>query len=150
MSFEEAQAVAPAPVKSVLPEIMMAVVITVLLLVLVVIFLRFLRRLVKRVGRQKFILLCGVLILVLCGLFPPWQYTADHNGNGGFHARKSAGYSLIVCPPAPEHSGVAFGVQLDFGRLFLEWAALAAVTGMGWLLFVKRPTTPPATGNPKN
>ena len=90
----------------------------------------------KESPEKRLIKWAGIVFVASC-LFPPWQYTADHNGNGGFHARKSAGYSLIVCPPAPEHSGVAFGVQLDFGRLFLEWAALAAVTGMGWLLFVK-------------
>ncbi|HKW28239.1 MAG TPA: hypothetical protein VJT54_02820 [Verrucomicrobiae bacterium] len=107
----------------------------------------------------------AALVFITSCLIPPWQFTADRNGNAGFHTRKPAGYSLVFVPPTnPESidgSTLWFGVQIDFGRLFLEWAALAAVTGMVWILVVKpawprddkanRPQkfTPP-TGNPEN
>lgn len=94
-------------------------------------------------------------------LFPPWQYTADRNGEDGYHSRKPAGYALIFNPPKPQSDYSAFGIKIDFGRLSLEWAALAAVTGIVWVLAVKlawsrsdkasRPQnlTPP-NGNPEN
>ncbi len=91
---------------------------------------------IKRIGAKN-ILLCGAVAFILCGLFPPWQYTADRNGEYGFHSSKPAGYSLIFHPPKPQDNGAAFGVKIDFGRLLLEWAALAAATGMVWVLVVK-------------
>jgi len=149
---------ATAPDKSALPEIIMVVVLIVFLLIAGVIFAR---RVMKRIGAQKFILLCGILMVVLCGLFPPWQYTADRNGAYGYHSRNPAGYQLLFSPPTNPDRSVGHGVQIDFGRLFLEWAAMAAVTGMVWVLVVK-PAKPrddkanppqksnPPTSNPEN
>ena len=97
-------------------------------------------------NEKRFVIFMAVLFILSC-IFPPWQYTTDRDG---YHSRKPAGYSLLLDPPRNPDLYSGSGVQLDFGRLFLEWAALAAVTGMGWLFVVKRPTTPPATGNPKN
>jgi hypothetical protein len=55
-----------------------------------------------------------------------------------YHSRKPAGYALIFYPPKPQADYAAFGVKIDFGRLFLEWAALAAVTGIVWV-FISKP-----------
>jgi hypothetical protein len=63
---------------------------------------------------KRFIIIMAVLFILSC-LIPPW--------------RNPARYSLLF--------DTSTGVQIDFGRLFLEWAALAAVTGMVWLLVVK-------------
>lgn len=106
--------------------------------------------------------LFALAALILTCLFPPWLYTFDAQAT---HSRKPAGYSLLFSPPTnPDSTGEDarfFGVQLDFGRLFIEWIALAAMTGTGWLLVVKpawlrdgntnRPQnfTPPS-GNPRN
>ena len=105
---------------------------------------------------KRFVVFMAVLFIVTC-LFPPC-YTYDGEGA---HSRKSAGYHFIIDPPPPQSTDETSGVQIDFGRLFLEWAALAAVTGIVWVLAVKpawsrgdkasRPQnlTPPP-GNPEN
>jgi len=109
----------------------------------------------------KRILKWAAVVFVASCLIPPWQFTADRNGSYGYHSRKPAGYSLLFVPPTNPNESVWNGVQIDFGRLFLEWAALAAITGTVWMLVVKpawlhddkanRPQkfTPP-TANPEN
>lgn len=110
---------------------------------------------------KKKILLIAATLFALAGIIPPWQFTADVNGKDGFHSRQPAGYALIFDPPDNPNRSVGHGVQIDVGRLFLEWAVLAVATGMVWVLVVK-----PAwacdeksisskefiapTGNPKN
>jgi len=115
----------------------------------------------KQPNRARTLCLTAIGVFILTCLVPPWQYTADRNGNGGFHSRKPAGYSPIFSPPAPENVGVSYGVKIDSSRLFIEWAALAAVTGIVWMLVVKpawprddKATRPqifiPPNGNPEN
>ena len=91
---------------------------------------------------KRFFTVVASLFILSC-LFPPWQGTVDTTAfsrGGGFgsepgvHSRKPAGYSLLFDPPTQSADS---GVQIDFGRLFLEWAALATVTGMVWVLVVK-------------
>jgi len=78
---------------------------------------------------KRFITFMAVLLILTC-LFPPWQFTADRNGEDGFHSRKPAAVSFLLTPPINPARTVGNGVQIDFGRLILEWVALAAVTGM--------------------
>jgi hypothetical protein len=85
---------------------------------------------------KRFITFMAVLFILTC-LFPPWQFTADRNGKDGFHSRKPAEVSFLLTPPISPDRTVGNGVQIDFGRLILEWVALAAVTGMVWLFVVK-------------
>jgi hypothetical protein len=98
-------------------------------------------------------------MFILACLFPPWLYSL--NGPNGIHSRKPAGYYFIAKPPAPESSYPTYGVEIDLTRLAIEWAALAAITGMVWVFVVKPPwlrddkaNRPqkfiPPTGNPKN
>lgn len=96
------------------------------------------------------ILIAALAVFILTCLFPPWQHTYRYGTS------EPAGYSLIFIPPSGGGS-----LQVDFGRLFIEWAALAAITGIVWLFVVQpswtrddksnRPqkfTLPP--GNPQN
>lgn len=113
---------------------------------------------------KKKILIVAATLFVLTSIVPPWQYTEDRNGESGFHSKKPAGYSLILAPPEPERGSFRseyYGVQIDFGRLFLEWAVLAVATGIVWVLIVKPTWTRDEktisgekfiapTGNPKN
>ena len=106
---------------------------------------------------KRFLAAVASLFIFSC-LIPPWQYTVDRYG---LHSRNPAGYSLLIAPPINPDRTVGSGVQIDFGRLFVEWAALATVAGVAWLFAVKpmwprddkanRPQkfTPP-TGNSKN
>lgn len=100
---------------------------------------------VKRTMKTKLII-TALCAFILTGLFPPWQYTTNKDSvNGhqfvppsqGVHSRKPAGYSLLFTPPVNPDGSPGNGVQIDFGRLFLEWALLAAMTGMAWILVVK-------------
>ena len=73
------------------------------------------------------------------------------------------GYGLVFNPPHQEAHSYEYSVapavyaQIDFGRLFLEWAALAALTGMVWMIVVKPARThddkanqsPQSTGKPE-
>ena len=79
---------------------------------------------------EKNIFISAAALFVLTCLIPPWQYTADRNGEYGFHTRKPAGYSLIFSPPVPENKRFFFGVGIDSSRLFLEWAVIGVVTGL--------------------
>jgi hypothetical protein len=67
---------------------------------------------------RRFIVSIAALFLLTC-LFPPWQYI--HGG--------AAGYGLVFDPPKREDS-----VQIDSGRLLIEWAAVAGSTGLIWIL----------------
>ena len=84
---------------------------------------------------KKILKLAAVLFVASC-LLPPWQYTEDRNGTGGYHSRKPAGYSILFNPP---ETGRFYwdGVQIDFGRLFLEWTAIVGLTGVIWM-FAKK------------
>jgi hypothetical protein len=96
------------------------------------------------------LIITALVAFILTGLIPPWQYTTDKGSVNGFkqgfgyvppsqgvHSRKPAGYSLLFTPPANPDGSAGNGVQIDFGRLVLEWAVLAAITGMVWILVVK-------------
>jgi hypothetical protein len=90
----------------------------------------FARRFSKKLGVQKFILLCGSFMFVLCGLFPPWL---DISNQG--HTRSTA-YSFILSPPATARG--SYGVELDISRLVVEWLCILAVTGVAWIIFVPK------------
>ena len=95
------------------------------------------------------LIITALVAFILTGFLPPWQYTTDKDSvNGtagtfgarpaqGVHSRRPAGYSLLFTPPANPDGSPGNGVQIDFGRLALEWAVLAAITGMVWVLVVR-------------
>lgn len=100
---------------------------------------------------QTKLIIAALGVFILTGLFPSWQFTTDKDSvNGGkssafsyeppsqgVHSHKPAGYSLLFTPPANPDGSEGNGVQIDFGRLSLEWAVLAAITGIVWMLVVK-------------
>ena len=72
--------------------------------------------------KQKKVLVCGLFVFALCGMFPPWL---DSYGN-------TEGYHFLLTPDLD---------KLDSTRLGVEWLCVAALTGAAWLL-----TATPATG----
>lgn len=78
--------------------------------------------------KQRKIVIVGVVLFILMGLFPPWTYTLDAQS---IHREKPAGYALIISPPGPEKNAPAFGVKIDISRLIVQWLVLAATTGLG-------------------
>ena len=116
---------------------------------------------IKTIPTNRIVKLAAILFVASC-LVPPWQFTFDKSGD---HSRNPAGYSFLIFPPSnpaaigkpansnrygfpdslsspweyypPPVINPSYGVQIDFGRLFLEWSALAAVAGMFWALVIK-------------
>jgi hypothetical protein len=95
---------------------------------------------------QTKIIIAALCAFIFTGVFPPWQFTTDKDSvNGGkyeppsqgVHSRKPAGYSLLLTPPVNPDGADGNGVQIDLGRLVLEWAVLASITGAVWILVVK-------------
>ena len=106
-------------------------------------------RLKQRLGAQKFILLCGAIAFVWCGLFPPWLYTYYQTGTrdfAGMRSQTDAGYFFILAPPRPLDRHQAYGVKLDTGRLLIEWACILAISGAAWVIFRTQKTA--AAGAP--
>jgi hypothetical protein len=86
--------------------------------------------------RQRIVILAGLGAIVLMGAFPPWVYT--FLGDGGGFSEESAGYHFVASPPGKQKPYPAFGVRLDVARLLVQWAIVAAITGIG-LLFPSKP-----------
>lgn len=92
------------------------------------------------------ILVAGALLFLLSGLFPPWVYTYDRNGDAGGHTQKPAGYKFIFSPPSPEthpqYSGlnIFFGVRVDFSRLLIQWSTIGGL--VGFCLFLSSNSKP--------
>ena len=54
-------------------------------------------------GKQRKIVIVGVVLFVLMGLIPPWTYTLDAQS---IHREKPAGYALIISSPGPEKNAL--------------------------------------------
>lgn len=76
-------------------------------------------------NKQRIILIIGVLLFALMGLFPPWINTLY----GEIHQVLPAGYAFIASPPNPKF--LDGGVSLDISRLVVQWFILIVVTGFG-------------------
>ena len=102
-------------------------------------------------SKQVKILIGGLIVFVLIGLFPPWIQYVDLGGSEGSYRKieRPAGYGPIFLPPLPEQSKkILFpflhedllgliGVRLDIHRLFIQWLILIALTSCILLLFHK-------------
>jgi hypothetical protein len=81
------------------------------------------------------IVFAGLAFIVLSCLFPPWVNVLDIPYHA--HQRTPAGYEFILTPPEP--LGGRWSIQIDMNVLFVEWIAVAALTGVIWLVVVKPP-----------
>ena len=87
---------------------------------------------------QRGMILAGIAVIVLMGLFPPWTYTFKASG---IYSEESAGYSFIAFPPSRKRERPAHGVKIDMSRLLLQWGVTIASSGFGVLATVKRKNT---------
>ncbi len=94
-------------------------------------------------SRSRRILVLGAaVVLLITVLTPPWQKSLPTAS--GNKITEPLGYSLLLVPPAYQNDPKLArfdvpgrstrGVQIDFGRLLLEWAAIGLVVGILWLL----------------
>ncbi|MBI4539488.1 MAG: hypothetical protein HY704_08270 [Gemmatimonadetes bacterium] len=77
--------------------------------------------------KQKIALWVGITLVALMGLVPPWKVMRPRGG--GAYLMQSLGYA----PLFSQHG------QIDFGRLFVQWAVVAVVTGGLVLTFSEPP-----------
>lgn len=79
---------------------------------------------------QKKILIAGIIIILVCCLFPPWVRTYKAQST---YSERSAGYALIISPPRTRNS-MRFGIKLDTSRLLLQLFIVSIATGAGVLI----------------
>ena len=79
---------------------------------------------------QKKILITGIVLIIVCCLFPPWVRTYRASLT---YSERSIGYSLIISPPKVG-ARLNLGVKLDSSRLLLQIFIISLATGAGVLL----------------
>jgi hypothetical protein len=88
--------------------------------------------------RQKVVILAGLFVFVLAGLFPPWSFQIRFSGR---MQAGSLGLSLLFSPPdapMPSLRGMT-AITLDSSRLFVEWIVIVVVTCTClWMAKVKK------------
>jgi hypothetical protein len=110
----------------------------------------------KKTMKTKILIVALGVFLLTC-LFPPWLNVLDVPYRA--HQRTPAGHEFIFAPP--DSKGGAWSVEIDLKTLFVEWAALAAITGAVWIVVVKPswlrddkanrpPKITPPPGNPES
>ena len=78
---------------------------------------------------QKKIFIAGIIIILVCCLFPPWVRTYKAKST---YSERSAGYALIISPPRT--GNIRFGIKLDTSRLLLQLFIVSIATGAGVLI----------------
>jgi hypothetical protein len=71
--------------------------------------------------KQRKILLIGLAVFLLIGLYPPWTetyYSAKYN------SEQPKGYSLIFSPPT---TYLPQGIKIDVTRLVVQWILAGGV-----------------------
>ncbi|MGC8493360.1 MAG: hypothetical protein ACP5SH_16655 [Syntrophobacteraceae bacterium] len=80
-----------------------------------------------QVAVQRSVVLCGLVVIIIMGLFPPWS-------RFGLNVDQvNAGYACLFSPPVSTYSQ---SVQVDMTRLLMQWA-LVALSVAAILLFLK-------------
>jgi hypothetical protein len=87
--------------------------------------------------KSQRLLLVGLAIAVLMGVFPPWT-EALHFEN--IHAESPLGYAFILSPPK---AVVPYTVRIDIIRLLLQWTVVALAVGGGLVYFQTTDRPPP-------
>lgn len=85
--------------------------------------------------KQRKVVIVGIVLFILMGLFPPWTYTLSAHS---IKREKPAGYALIISSPEPEKNSMVFGVKIDVPRLIIQWIVLVATTSFGVLIANQR------------
>ena len=69
---------------------------------------------------QRIAILCGLVVMVVAGLFPPWRAVLDTEQ---LYQESDARYAPIYDPPTP---GMGRSVHIDFARLSVQWVVHSA------------------------
>ena len=80
---------------------------------------------------RKKIISVAVVIIILMGVFPPW---VEKFKMKDFQLERPLGYAFIFSPP--ETTNNAYGLSIDFSRLFLQWGIVILVASL--FIFLSR------------
>jgi len=75
--------------------------------------------------KQKIVILAGFLIIVIMGLFPPWNHKIYITTKR--YIETYAGYGLIFSPPSTEE-GEFWIARIDVVRLLFQWILVGIIT----------------------
>lgn len=85
---------------------------------------------------QLRVILAGLVVIIIMGIFPPWNYTLESQE---VNLLRPAGYAPIFSPPEPPAfiaKTEVYGMHMDVGRLLIQWVLVGlAVTVI--LLFLR-------------
>ena len=81
--------------------------------------------------KQKKLIVVGVAIIILMGLFPPWKYTFNYKTA---FSEEPAGYGFLLSPPKKKEESVTHGIELDMTRLCVQWIIVSLAAGLGVFL----------------
>ncbi len=115
--------------------------------------------------KQRRVILCGFVVILLMGIFPPWKmYVANpiYGGEslspiGKWAFEDDAGYAWLFTRPSqiPEvrqHNAsdetIIRGVRVDTSLLLCQWFLVSAITGIIVMFSGDRPRVP--TDKPDN
>jgi hypothetical protein len=83
--------------------------------------------------KQKYILLVGLFIFALMGLFPPWDFIFEVSV---VVVNRSGPYAFIFSPPTYNPYGVEATPRIDTFRLIVQWAIVVGVCS-GSFIFLR-------------
>jgi len=110
-------------------------------------------------AKQKWVLEAGIVVAVLIGLYPPWQFVVHWRTS---EVPRQGPYGLLFDSPQPPTKTGPFGgvedavtgwpitsveTRLDTQRLAVEWITLIFVVS-GLLLLFRSPSGRPSASNP--
>ena len=76
--------------------------------------------------RQTRALICGAVVFLWMGLFPPWEQL--FMGPLGNPYVRQAGFDFILSPPDAFQNEYYLGATVNWTRLFILWAIVGALT----------------------
>jgi hypothetical protein len=88
---------------------------------------------------QKKVIIVGLVLIVLMGLFPPWIHTFNVKA---VNIERAGNYGFMFSPPPPERNlsflnEKLWGVRLDVSRLLIQWI-LVVVIVCGLVVLLKK------------
>ncbi len=87
---------------------------------------------------QKRVIMAGLVVIVLMGLFPPWVHTVHVKE---LKIDRAGSYGFLFSPPAPDQNNFPWknmwGVHLDVSRLLMQWI-LVVIIVCGLVFFLNK------------
>jgi hypothetical protein len=87
---------------------------------------------------QKKVIMAGLVVIVLMGLFPPWVHTVHVKE---IKIDRAGSYGFLFSPPVPAHKTLPlenfWGVRLDVSRLLIQWILVVMIV-CGLVVFLKK------------